>query len=106
MIMMLILPLVASRVPNSDQLLKGGARFAPAVMMLVGFVISLVGIAAGIGVVKLQQWARITLLVWAAFATFLCGLFVGIFLFIPLPVPQREAGLTPGALKAVVISRY
>ena len=62
-------------------------------MLTVLFLVALVawGVATGIGLLRLREWARISQIVFAALIT-LVGVFtILLFLFIQLPVPQSDA---------------
>jgi hypothetical protein len=53
------------------------------------------GIVTGVGVIRLKNWARISVLVWSGLTAVMCGLGLVFLVFMPLPMPPNSP--TPGS---------
>jgi hypothetical protein len=58
------------------------------------------GIATGIGLLRLRNWARITTIVFASFGIFVALTVIAIFLLAPIPIPPSA---TPESMRRVLI---
>jgi len=58
------------------------------------------GIATGVGLLRLRNWARITTIVFASFGIFMSLMFIAIFLLAPIPIPPPA---TPESMRPVFI---
>ena len=67
--------------------------------MAFAFCLSAFGIATGIGLIFLRNWARISILVWGSFSAFFGVFGVVIAFLIPLPTTLDSPSLPPGTLQ-------
>jgi hypothetical protein len=70
-------------------------------LLMTAFMIclSIFGIATGIGLILLKNWARISVLIWGGLAVFFGVLGIPIALLMPLSVPPGTAELPPGSVQ-------
>jgi len=73
-----------------------GARAMSAAMMFFVTVLAVFGILVAMGIFRRRNWARIAILVWGGFMTFVCvgalAFTLVIFSAMPLPLPSTNAG--------------
>jgi hypothetical protein len=61
--------------------------------------LSVFGIATGIGLILLRNWARISVLIWGGFSVFFGVLGIPIILFMSLPPPPDVPNLSPASMQ-------
>jgi hypothetical protein len=92
--------------PPNTAALPPFAKSLSIVMMLVFCGIAIFGIITGLGVLKLRNWARISMLVWGGVMGFFCGIALAFLLFVPLPEGVENSPLAPNVLRLVVSLAY
>jgi hypothetical protein len=68
--------------------------------------ISIFGICAGIGLLRLKNWARISVLVWSGLTVVFCAMIILFFIFIPTPTPPNGVPGFSTIVHAFVILFY
>ena len=63
--------------------------------------LSAFGIATGIGLILLRNWARISVLIWGGFSVFFGVMGIPIILFMSLPPPPDVPNLPPASMRMV-----
>lgn len=87
--------------------LPSAAEFPPVMRTLtlatMGFMmcLSAFGIATGIGLILLRNWARISVLIWGGFCVFFGGLGIPVAFLVPLAPPPNAPQLTVESMQAV-----
>src|SRR2546421_1970833 len=61
------------------------ARTMGEVVAIFFLALAIFGIFAGVGLLRLKEWARVSTLIWSGITVFFCGLFVVIFAVLPFP---------------------
>jgi len=74
--------------------------------MLIFLGIAVFGVFTGVGVIRLKNWARISILIFSGLTVFLGGAILFFLVATPLPVNPTGPQLNPGALKAIVLLVY
>jgi hypothetical protein len=87
------------KLPNTSPELPPPLRTVMLVMMAFMICLSIVGIATGIGLILLKDWARISVLIWGGFSVFFGLLGIPIIFLMPLSVPPGAAELPPGTVQ-------
>jgi hypothetical protein len=82
------------------------AKSMAIVMLLVFAALSVFGIITSIGVHRLKNWARISMLIWGGVMAFLCGIAVLFTAFVPFPESTGGAPLNSGLLHLIVAVIY
>ena len=86
--------LLVPRVGGAPQL-PFFARTVAIVMMCAFLSVAVLGIFAGVGLLRLKNWARIAALVWAGIAAPFSALILLFFLLTPIPeAPNTPANIT------------
>jgi hypothetical protein len=71
-----------------------GMRPMSAAIMFFMLALSVSGIIVGVGVIRRRNWARITIMIWGGFMTFVCACAVAfslvIFSAMPMPLPNTN----------------
>jgi uncharacterized membrane protein (DUF2068 family) len=91
--------------PSASQLPAGFQTMAT-VVLVVWLAVSVFGIATGVGILRLKNWARITALVWAAISAGLCSVILLFSLVMPLPTPSGQHPIPAPAVRMIVIVFY
>jgi hypothetical protein len=81
-------------------------RSIASVSMLIFLGIAVFGIFAGIGLIRLNNWARISILIFSGLTVFFGGTALLVVLAIPFPINPSGPPVDPGAVKAVVLLVY
>ena len=68
--------------------------------MVFFFGLAILGIFTGVGVLRLKNWARISVLVWSGVTAAICAFILAFFAFIPFPVPPNAG--TPSNMATFV----
>jgi hypothetical protein len=76
------------------------------ISMLIFLAIAVSGIFTGVGIIRLKNWARISILVFSAISAFFGGIALAFLLAVPLPTNPSGPPLDPAALKAIVLLVY
>jgi hypothetical protein len=74
--------------------------------MLIFLGIAVFGIFTGIGLIRLRNWARISILIFSGLTVFFGGTALLVLLAIPFPINPSGPPVDPGAVKAVVLLVY
>lgn len=96
-----LIPLPAT-VPVTPSFVKSIA----AVSMLIFLGIAVFGIFTGIGLIRLKNWARISILVFSGFTVFFGGIALLFLMAMPFPTNPTGPPVDPGAVKAIVLLVY
>jgi hypothetical protein len=75
---------------------------------LMGFVVALgiFGIATGVNLLRLRNWARIATLIWSGLTVFFCALTLAFAAIVPFPTPPNAPVNALGFVKAAVFIFY
>jgi hypothetical protein len=76
------------------------ARVTAAGTMVFFFGLAILGIFTGVGVLRLKNWARISVLVWSGVTAAICAFILAFLAFIPFPVPPNAG--TPSNIATLV----
>jgi hypothetical protein len=76
------------------------------VSMLIFLGIAVFGVFTGIGLIRLRNWARISVLIFSGLTVFFGGGALFFLLATPFPVNPTGPPVDPGALKAIVLLVY
>jgi hypothetical protein len=68
--------------------------------MVLFFGLAILGIFTGVGVLRLKNWARISVLVWSGVTAAICAFILAFLAFIPFPVPPNAG--TPSNMATLV----
>jgi hypothetical protein len=68
--------------------------------MVFFFGLAILGIFTGVGVLRLKNWARISVLVWSGVTAAICAFILAFLAFIPFPVPPNAG--TPSNMATLV----
>lgn len=93
---------VSVMAPQNTAALPPFAKSLSIVMMILFCGMAIFGIFAGAGVLRLRNWARISMLVWGGVMTFFCGIALVFLEFVPLPEGPENSPFTPSVLRIVV----
>jgi len=63
------------------------ARVLSEATMAFFFGLAILGLFTGVGLLRLEKWARISALVWSGITATICALIIGFVVFIPFPEP-------------------
>ena len=74
--------------------------------MVIGCGIAIFGIITCAGVLRLKNWARISLLVWASVMTFFSGLAILFMAFVPFPAGPANSPVDSGVVRAIGMFAY
>jgi hypothetical protein len=89
---MLVIPQLP-RTPGAPATLPG-TQAAAAVLMFFMFAVAVFGIFVGVGVIRRRNWARISIIIWAAFMTLVCLCVMAfsfvIFSAMPMQLPNTR----------------
>ena len=83
-----------------------GRRLSPAVMTMAEsmlgciIVLGVLGIATGVGLFRLRNWARISTLIWSGITVVFCVLVIGLLAITPFPT-QPNAAMNPGVVRVL-----
>jgi hypothetical protein len=82
--------LLASRFPNPNlnpnpMDSMPGLRVMTAAIMAVFFAVTIWGAFSGVGIIRLRNWARISVLVWSGIAAPMCAMAILFVAFMPMP---------------------
>ena len=69
--------------------LPKAARVLGEATMAFFFGLAILGLFTGVGLLRLQKWARISALVWSGVTAAMCALIIVFSVFIPLPMPPN-----------------
>ena len=74
-----------------------------AMLATLGFMmyLAIFGIATGIGLIRLRNWARISALIWGGLCVFFGAVGIPIIFFIPLVPPENVPNLSADSMQAV-----
>lgn len=89
-------------VPTMPSYVRSIAAFG----LLFFLVLSVFGIFTGVGLIRLKNWARISILVFSGFTVFFGGIALLVLMAIPFPTNPTGPPVEPGAVKAVVLMVY
>jgi hypothetical protein len=73
-------------------------------LVLVG--LAVFGIITGIGLIRLKNWARVSILIWSAITVFFAGTALAFLLAIPFPLSPGGALVNPLAVEVAVALVY
>jgi hypothetical protein len=76
--------LLSSRYPNPMDAMPG-LRVMTAAIMAIFFAVTIWGAFSGVGLIRLRNWARVSVLVWAGIAAPICVLAIVFVAFLPMP---------------------
>ena len=76
------------------------ARVVAQAAMVFFFGFAILGLFTGVGVLRLEKWARISMLIWSGLTAAFCALTIS-SLFIPIPIPPSTPG-TPANFMSYV----
>jgi uncharacterized membrane protein (DUF2068 family) len=91
--------------PSAGQLPPGVQTMAT-VVLVVWLAVAVFGIATGVGVLRLKNWARVSALVWAAISAGLCFIILLFSMVMPLPTPSGQHPISTTALRIFIILFY
>lgn len=74
--------------------------------LLFFLVLSVFGIFTGVGLIRLKNWARISILVFSGFTVFFGSIALLFLMAIPFPTNPTGPPVEPGAVKAIVLMVY
>jgi hypothetical protein len=75
-------------------------------MLLFFLGTSIFGILTGIELIRLKNWARISILTFSGITTFFGGSALAFLLVMPFPTPQGGPPIAPGAIKSILGLAY
>jgi hypothetical protein len=96
--------LLSTAYPNPAAAMPGIREMTMA-MLVVSFAIAIWGAFSGVGLIRLRNWARISVLVWAGVTAPICLLVIAMMSFIPLPTPP-DSPITTTVIRLVVAIFY
>jgi hypothetical protein len=82
-----------------------GVRAMTAAMMVFFFAVTIWGAFSGVGLIRLRNWARISVLVWAGITAPICLIVIAMMAVIPLPTPA-DSPVTNTMVRLVVVIFY
>ena len=91
--------------PEARQL-PAGVQTMATVVLVVWLGVAVFGIATGLGILRLKNWARISALVWAALSAGLCSVILLFSLVMPLPTPPGERPISMFAVRMIAVVFY
>jgi hypothetical protein len=91
--------------PGARQLPAGFQTMAT-VVLVVWLGIAVFGVATGVGILRLKNWARISALAWAAISAGLCSIILLFSMVMPFPTPSGERPISMFAVRMIVIVFY
>lgn len=97
---------VSLMAPQNTAALPPFAKSLSIVMMILFCGVAIFGIFTGAGLLRLKNWARISMLVWGGVMTFFCGMALVFLEFVPLPEGPENSPFTPNVLRIVVALAY
>jgi hypothetical protein len=91
--------------PEARQLPAGFQTMAT-VVLVVWLAVAVFGVATGVGILRLKNWARISALVWAGLSASLCSVILLFSLVMPLPTPTGQQPISLFAVRMILIAFY
>jgi hypothetical protein len=97
-----------SMLPSTPEVrqLPAGFQTMATVVLVVWLGVAVFGVATGVGILRLKNWARISALAWAALSAGLCSFAVLFSLVVPPPTPSGERTISMFAVRLIVIVFY
>jgi hypothetical protein len=92
--------------PEPRSAMPAYATAVAAVGMLIILGLAVFGIITGIGLIRLRNWARLSILIWSAITVFFGAAALAFLLAIPFPASPGGPLLNPSAVKVVVAIVY
>lgn len=89
------------KLPDTSPELPPSVRTVMLVMTAFMICLSIFGIATGIGLIFLKNWARISVLIWGGLSVFFGVLGIPIAFLMPLSGPPGAAELPPGSVQLI-----
>jgi hypothetical protein len=74
--------------------------------MVIGCGVAIFGIVTCAGVLRLKNWARISLLVWASVMAFFSGFAILFMIFVPFPAGPTSSPVDSGVVRAIGMFVY
>jgi hypothetical protein len=98
--------LLTSRLPNPNPMdAMPGLRVMTAAIMAIFFAITIWGAFSGVGLIRLRNWARISVLVWSGIAAPMCALAIIFVAFMPMP-PSPNPALLRTMIHVITVLFY
>jgi hypothetical protein len=66
------------------------ARFLGEATMVFFFGLAILGLFTGVGMLRLQKWARISALIWSGITAVICALIIIVSIFVPFPTAPNS----------------
>ena len=86
--------------------LPAGFQAVATVLLVVWLAVAVFGVATGVGILRLKNWARISALVWAGLSASLCSFILLFSMIIPLPAPNGPQPISTTALRLFMMLFY
>jgi hypothetical protein len=91
--------------PSASQL-PSGVQTMATVVLVVWLGVAVFGIATGVGILRLKNWARISALAWAAISAGLCSIILLFSMIMPLPAANGPHPISTTTLRMFIILFY
>jgi hypothetical protein len=96
--------LIVPMPPNAQ--VPPGMRAMSLAMLFIFMVCAVFGIVTGVGLLRLKNWARVSVLIWSGITVFFAGFALLLSLIIPMPPPRNAADFTIYFVRAMLFLIY
>jgi len=86
--------------------LPAPVKIGAEIMFGLFIAVAIFGVATGIGLIRLRNWARISALVWAGFSGFCCAFGLVFVVLIPFPAPPNAPAASMAMVRWILFSVY